>query len=280
MMLQGHLQVRGVVLETQGSVSLSNTNIATYDSTRAVYDDRKHAVRYALGDLSMGGTPLRDPQQILGIGASRNFGIHPYTTYQHLGRFRFFLEEPSVVNVYVNRVLIDTLRLPAGPHDIRDYPLVRGGNRIELEILGASGRSEKVDFSTAQSQHTLRAGTHAYNYGIGLAQNRDTKGYEFENPLVSAHHRYAVTDTFLLSSYGTAGLSRQMAVAGFSLATLGGNISLDGGAEHTQGETVTPAGRLVYQLARARGTGELVNDFEFGVTYRPSSFGRYRDIGL
>ncbi|MBI5783357.1 MAG: fimbria/pilus outer membrane usher protein [Gammaproteobacteria bacterium] len=104
------------------------------------------------------------------------------------------------MDIYVNDRRVQTLQLSSGPYDMTDFPVANGSNNVKLVITDATGRVEVKNFDIVSDANLLAAGLHkfAYNAGaISTTVNRE-KQYDSDKPVLSAFHRYGLTDSFTL----------------------------------------------------------------------------------
>lgn len=276
--LEGAVQVHGLVLEGEwvGDSAAQDRSRRAY--TRLVYDDPARAIRYAAGDFAVPAAGFHDGLTLLGLNAARNFSLQPYSTFRPTGRFEFFLEQRSQVEIYVNDRLVDSLDLDAGLHDIRDFPLSGGVNRIRVVILNVSGPPRELDFSTAASAELLATGVHQFSYGLGFLRTDDLSGYDWPHPTASLIHRTGLTPTLTAQAYSVLSTTDQVVGVGQSLATRFGNLSMDVAASHATGAALLPAARLHYDVAQHVGTGDVTRSLGVDLEYRPAAMARFTEF--
>ncbi|MDG2992360.1 fimbria/pilus outer membrane usher protein [Candidatus Synechococcus calcipolaris G9] len=206
---------------------------------RLVRDDPLRGIRYAAGNLNLSTTGYQAFVPMLGLSASRNFTLQPYLTIQPRGNFQFTLDTPSEVEIYVNGFLRQTLTLPAGPQDLRDLPLNVGVNNISLVITNAVGQVQQLNFSAAVASDLLAQGIQQFSYNIGFPVDETTSGtfrnYDVETPLLIAAHRVGLTNALTMGGYTQADPNQQLLGLETVKATPLGNIRLDTGLSHFDG---------------------------------------------
>ncbi|MBT3219617.1 MAG: hypothetical protein HN348_11045, partial [Proteobacteria bacterium] len=275
--VESALQIRGVVVEGKGVVNWSDQTNVRRMYSRLIYDDPRRAVRYTAGDFTVSYVGFHDSLALMGLNVARKFSLQPYTTYRPVGRFEFFLEQRSLVRIYQNDVLVDSRELDPGTHDIRNFTLSQGANKIQLVILDNSGQVRELDFSTSVSSELLERGVHEYSYGLGFVPTGDTTVYDWRNPTASLVHRIGLTRTMTFQAYGALNPSDQIFGVGQAMATRFGNLSLDIGGGHATNTSFLPAGRLRYDLVKVRGTSEIIRSMSLGFEFRPAELGRFSE---
>lgn len=219
--LDGALNLNGWVLETSGDYIENDARPWQRGDTRLVHDLPDDGIRTALGDLSYPVEGFQSFQPMLGLTVARNFDLQPYRVSEPTGRTSFFLNSPSRVDIYVNDRKVQTLQLSSGPYDMTDFPVVNGSNQVKLVITDATGRVEVKNLDIVSDANLLAAGLHKFAYNAGVISttvNRE-KQYDSDRPVISAFHRYGLTDRFTLG--GNLQASRDQLMAGVD-ATVGG----------------------------------------------------------
>src|SRR5262249_9115598 len=95
-------------------------------------------------------------------------------------------------------------------------------NDVTLVITDAAGRTETQSFNLVSGVNLLAAGLHQFAYNAGVASsyvNRDIH-YDTGQPVLSAFHRYGVSDRLTLGANLQADNDQQM---GGLEATFGGS---------------------------------------------------------
>jgi outer membrane usher protein len=157
---------------------------------RLLKDDSENMLRYTVGDLSYPVDGFQSFQAVGGISIARNFSLQPYQIVQPTGQQEILLRSDSRVDVFVNGRRSDTLRLPAGRYNLRDFPFTQGANDAELQITDNVGRVTNVDIPFFFSSALLAPGLSQYSYALGVP-SRDEDGlrrYATTGPVFSGLH--------------------------------------------------------------------------------------------
>lgn len=202
------INVMGWVLESEARYAEDHTAPVALQGVRVVKDLPDKMLRFTLGDLvpvyrgQLQGRPMG------GFSVVRNFALQPYRTTHPVSRYEFFLQRPSLVHVWIGERLAQTLRLEAGPHDLRDLPLSSGLTDVRLQVIDDVGHEEILTFDAISYQELLAPGLQQFAYSIGFPSIEDgaIRDYSWENPMLLAFHRVGVLDNLTLGGYLQANL--------------------------------------------------------------------------
>src|SRR5207244_11270209 len=116
-----------------------------------------------------------------------------------------FLKSDSKVDVLVNVRLVQTLQLPAGQHNLKNFPFASGANDVVLRITDPVGRIETITLSFFFDSKLLAQGEQEFAYSVGLPSRTENGHYNYDadSPTLSAFHRIGLSDKL------TAGLNLQ-----------------------------------------------------------------------
>ncbi|MDO6708550.1 fimbria/pilus outer membrane usher protein [Photobacterium sp. 1_MG-2023] len=173
--------------------------------SQITYDFPDEGTRMTYGDLFFGTYGFQSGESIFGLNISRDFGIIPTKNVRPIANQQFVIERPSSVDVYIDSILMRSIRLSPGAYDIRDLPLTTGVNNIQLVITDPSGRQEVIQFNIATGINLLAAGEYEYSVSLGIDSELvdDQLEYDKEDYVFSAGFDYGITESV------TAGLNMQ-----------------------------------------------------------------------
>jgi outer membrane usher protein len=275
MSIDSALNMNGWVLEGSGDYIENDSRPWQRGDTRLVHDLPDEMICTALGDLSYPVEGFQSFQPMFGLTVARNFDLQPYRVSEPTGRTSFFLNSPSRVDIYVNDRKVQTLQLDSGPFDITDFPVVNGSNNVKLVITDATGRVEIKTFDIVSDTNLLAAGLHKFAYNIGVLSttaNRETD-YDSDQPVLSAFHRYGLTDDFTLG--GNLQADRMQWMAGLD-ATVGGAwgvLRADVASSRLESGNGGFAWQTQYQIV---DRGRIENDSTFRGTRNFTLLANYR----
>ena len=270
--MEGAVNLHNWVAEGSASYTEDASIPWRRNDARLVYDDPPRMLRYSLGDLSYPTAGFQNFQPLLGLSLARNFSLQPYRVTEPLGQTSFFLKSPAKVEVLVNGQPVQTLQLPAGPHNLRNFMFASGANDVTLRITDDVGRIEIIQLSFFFDSLLLAQGEQEFAYSVGLPSRLEENGrrYEARFPGFSAFHRIGLTDRL------TAGLNlqgdgdQQMLGANAVWATRFGTFQPDMALSRVKGTGWDYAARLgyrYYDASTAWGRG-----FTAAVQYRGRAF--------
>ena len=186
------------------------TGGATYDGERwrrrefrVTHDLFDHAVRATLGEFTPSSTSFQGSGRILGIGVERAYStIRPFQNTRPIGRQQFTLDRESSVDVLVNQVRVQTIRLAPGRYDIGDFPFANGPNQVQLVVEDIGGKREILDFDVFNSSNLINPGLTEYGFAAGL-RDQGQLHYGF-SPAMTAYAYHGVSDTLTLGANAQA----------------------------------------------------------------------------
>jgi outer membrane usher protein len=219
-----------------GFQGVTVTGGATYDGRswerrefRATRDFFEPALRATLGEFTPTAVSFQGSGRILGIGVERAFTtIRPFQNVRPVGRQEFLLDRDANVDVFVNDLRVQTVRLTPGRYNISDFPLAVGSNRVRLVVDDVGGRREVVDFAIFSSADLLTPGVTEFGAAIGLRETR-TLHYA-KSPAATAFVYRGLNDN-LTAGFNFQATSRAVQLGGAAIVgTPVGFFQLDGAA--------------------------------------------------
>jgi outer membrane usher protein len=141
---------------------------------------------------SLGGSAL-----VGGIGVSRDFSLDPYFVRAPLPRVQGAALTPSMLDVYVNGVLVRREPLPPGPFEIANLPVTNGLSGVRYVVEDAFGRTQEYNSRRYASPSLLAKDVSDYSYTVGFRRDgfgSDSFQYQ-DTPVLLAQHRLGLTDS-------------------------------------------------------------------------------------
>lgn len=209
--------------QTTATVNWADAGITiTRLDSRWTFDDAEDMRSLRIGDAisrgGIGGLPLR----FGGVQFGRNFTVQPGFVTSPMPSLNGSAGLPSVVDVYVNDLLVGTRDVQPGPFEVVNTPIVSGNGDVSLVVRDMLGRETVVSESYYNAPGLLREGLHDYSYEIGfLRKNYGRKSFSYGAPIASTTHRYGLSDT--LAGEVHAEMSPDVQMAG-----VGGNLVVPG----------------------------------------------------
>lgn len=218
----------------------------------AVKDFYGSAVRATAGDALVPVAGFQTAPPILGLTAARQYAtIQPFRNIRSTGRGTIVLERDSLVDVFVNDTLVDTIQLEAGRYELTDFPLATGSNDIRLVARDELGREEVAAFSAFSQAVLLGPGVLDFGVAGGVERRVTAGGFGYgDDPLGSGFVNYGLTERLNLGA--TVQLSEEIAQLGaiVSAAVPFGTARLSAAVSDADARGQGYAARLDYQ---ARG---------------------------
>lgn len=139
---------------------------------RFVYDEPEAYRRWYLGDLDPETRGRQGFIELGGLGVSRQRRrFESFRNNVLSGSRQLILQENSVVRVTRNGIFIREFRLDPGQYDVSNLPIDTGGNDVQIEIVGESGRRENVSYSAYLDSIDLEPGDYEYGAYLGMTSN-------------------------------------------------------------------------------------------------------------
>ena len=273
--LEGGFHIGNFVLESDGRYEEASDNPWQRGNTRLVHDIPERRLRLAIGDLSYPITSLQSYQPLMGFSLARKFSLQPYRVTTPLGNTSFFLKSPSKVEVLVNGRPMQTLQLPAGPHQLSDFQFASGANDIVLKITDDVGRVETVNLSYFFDYQLLAKNEQefAYNLGVSSSTVNGNTEYEIEIPSLSLFHRYGISDT-LTAGMNFQGSEEGQILGGETLwASRLGTFQNEIALSQVENHGYDFATRFQYRYYDSASKGSAGNTWSFSALYRGDAFG-------
>ncbi len=249
----GVLNYRGWVLEGRAGFQEGSDQPWQRGDLRLIHDRPSQALRFQAGEISSPITGYQRGSSLLGVSATRQFGLQPDRITRPISNYEFFLEAPSKVEVFVNGDREQVLNLPAGTQDLRDFSLGTGINDVELIITDPVGQERRLQFFEPTATQLLAPGIQQFAYSLGapIEKEDNRRIYDFGASLLTASHRWGVTTKLTSGLYLQANTEQQMLGADGILATNWGNWDWDAALSRDPDAGVGYATKLGYELSRS-----------------------------
>jgi len=244
---------RGTVLQSDLAVASSGDERFVLDRLELHRDDLPRGLRGIAGSIE-------------GLALSPGFDEPLFgLSVAHLSSFAFFerprpplvetleVDEPSSVDVFLNRRRIQSLAIDAGRHELHDFPFRNGVNIVEMRVVDADGRETSRRFRrVVWEQDILQEGEHQVVGGVGvpLAGRDLTRIDEPEDVTAAARYRYGLAPTLTLATSGKLAVERREWLVGAIYGGRRGLWELSTGLSSFRREPVQVAGELRFRSYR------------------------------
>lgn len=249
-------------------------------SSRLVYDFPEAQMRLSLGDAEPLATSVQRSVETLGVSIEKSaFKLAPGEVIGSTTRTSLRLDRPSEVDVIVNGVVVQHLRLRPGTYNIRDLPLATGSNEIKLSIVDDTGARRTETFTTFGATNLLRAGTSewAATAGVPSYLRDNERSYQNGEYMASSYLRYGFNDWLTGEANGQADSRVAMGGFGAKAATPWGGIGMLGAISTSDIGTGLAAGLNWDVIGYTGMVAERGESFSLSAEYRGRDFRRPGD---
>lgn len=173
-----------------------------------------------------------------GVQVATNFSMDPgFIAYPAPSAIGGLANVPTTVDVLVNNVRSLSEKVPAGPFEIFNVPVVSGRGDIQLVVKDLLGREHVITLPYYFSPSLLKKGLSDYSYEAGFErENYSTESNDYGRFIASGTHRYGFTDAFTGEGHVELSEGRQFfSTAGVFLAPSLGVFSAGAALDHDGG---------------------------------------------
>lgn len=220
------------------------------ENVRGVLDFESIASRSQLGDLTYPVRGFQAYRAMAGVTLFTHSSLKSSLLTKPTESYEIDLVRPSKLIIYINDNVIQTIELPAGRHDLRDFPFTEGQNNIKIEITDDLGRTEVKDYSLFKASQLLKVSEHEISYSLGLPSTdvNGNRNYDSKNVTASIFHRYGLNEYLTLSGNIQADAYQMVGGLEFQFPTKFGYFSIDTGYSLNQNHPSGYATRMQYVL--------------------------------
>lgn len=215
----------------------NSDSTVTREASRLIYDQVEAGRRWSFGDLLPIARDFQSSPDMAGISLEQLFapGTQSRTVSARTQR-TFTLRRSSEIDVLVNGVIVETLRLPPGQYDLLDFPLTTGANDVQLRIEDETGAIETLDFSFFNDPTLLGRGASEYAAAAGILSQREVDGIDYftDTPVFTGFYRYGLTDTTTVGANVQATSEAWLIGAESVIGTPLGIVDMSGAASSAQ----------------------------------------------
>lgn len=229
---------------------VSNEPVLVRENVRGVLDFPSIDSRSQLGDLTYPVKSFQIYRPMAGVSLFTQSSLKSSQIMGPGGSYELNLLRPSKVAIFLNEKLVQTIDLPAGRHDVRDFPFVNGQNDLKLEITDDLGRKESKDFSILLTNELMKPGEHeiSYSFGIPSTEVDGNRNYDSKKSTVSLFHRYGFSQVLSLGANIQADPYQQVGGFEFLFTTSLGYFSIEPAYSLNQDHAAGYAARFRYVM--------------------------------
>lgn len=152
--------------------------------TRLVKDFYGPAIRAMAGEFTPSADGFQGSGRLVGIGIERAYSVvRPFQNIRPSGRQEFSLEREADVDVIINGLKTQTLRLRPGRYSISDFPFATGSNQVQLVVDDLTGRNEIAVFDIFAGADLLGEGL--VDFGFAAGRYEGSAPYEYDGPMLA-----------------------------------------------------------------------------------------------
>jgi outer membrane usher protein len=176
--------------------------------------------------------------------------------------------------------MIKEMELPAGNHNLSEFPFVNGPNDLRIEITDDMGRFETVNLSYFSNSELLAPGVQQLSYAIGAPSTSvgPSKTYNSSDLAISAFHRMGMNDWVTLGANLQGSNSMQMVGAETVFSIPIGAIRFESAASRRVTDNSSGlAGRAKYVYLDFNGTERSQRSLGLAWEARSPGFSSFAD---
>lgn len=229
--------IEGLNVDYGGDISISNggeRSIFQRDRITAFKDWPDRALRISGGDLVPTQARLAGAFDILGVSIERNYeALQPIRNIRPTASRSLRLDRQSVVEVYVNEVLVERFFADPGPIDITDIPMAAFSNNVTIVVEDSLGRREVDSFVFGSDITLLAEGIDQFDLSIGVLRNLNSSGFSYSGtPVASAFYERGLTPNLTLAGHAVVTDRQQNIGAAAAFGIPVGTITADFAFSH------------------------------------------------
>ncbi len=194
--LDGALRVHGLVFENEAAyrpLLIGGNQEFVREGTRVVWDDRKHMVRYTVGDQQPLNRGFQAISDMAGFGVFRTYeDLDPLRNARPTGTSEFTLQRPSMVETLVNGVPTAQFQLNPGRYNLNNIPYTQGSNNVTIRVTDDLGMQQDINFSLFFDRQLLAKGLTEFAFYAGVPSDVSSGriNYLSSEYLTSGYYRH------------------------------------------------------------------------------------------
>ncbi|MEW4449086.1 fimbria/pilus outer membrane usher protein [Qipengyuania sp. JC766] len=248
--------IDGLNVDYGGDIAISNSgerSLFQRNRITAFKDWPEKALRISGGDLAPPQARLAGSLDLLGFSLERNYeALQPIRNIRPTASRSLRLDRRSIVEVYVNEVLVERFFAEAGPLDITQIPLASFSNNVTIIVEDSLGRREVDNFVFGSDISLLAKGIDQFSVSLGVLRNTNSFGFDYsDDPVVSAFYERGIRTNLTVAAHAVITERQQNAGGAAAIGTPFGTVTAD------------------FALSNDDSDG---GGFAFGATYRGSPF--------
>lgn len=166
-----------------------------------VHDFEYTQSRLRAGDYFTGVQAFQSSLPAAGLQFQKQFNIYPERGSLSKRSTIIDVRKSSIMEVYVNGILITRFRVIPGPYNLKELPVLYGRNRVTVILIDDFGGREQFQVDLFFDDQILATGVHNYSYQVGVPAYY-LQNEKLYNPRVfgSFYHQYGLNDQLTLGA--------------------------------------------------------------------------------
>ncbi|MFA7371582.1 MAG: hypothetical protein WCY78_06610 [Sphaerochaetaceae bacterium] len=241
----------------------------TFYGIQGFYDFKSKSLRLTFGNVN---DYLGFSSDTIGIALEKRFSYGDVKAKEHQLQYMVELEEPSLVEVFINDKNVYRRQLQAGLYNLKDFTFTQGANAVRIEMTPLSDENLKkvYEFSLGYDSRLLGKGDTLYTLSLSMPK------LDYTKTTFRAEQHYGLTDSISGSYNFRASPSALSLGLNMIFATTFGSFDLLGGLSYSEYYGFGYFGQLGYRI-----TGEEdspFSSFDFTLAYRNTAYNERVDI--
>ncbi len=196
--------------------------------TSLVHDFEDSQIRLRAGDFSPNTIAFQSGLAAGGLQITKQFNIYPQRSPLNRRSTLVQITNNSLLELFVNDILITRVRVSPGPYNLKDLPLLYGRNVVKVILTDDFGKKEEFIVDMLYDDQILPKGVSDFAYQVGKPSYflGNEKKY-YDDSLSSLYHRYGINDQVTVNLNHQNYLSSNLWGAGVGYLSIIGTNFLD-----------------------------------------------------
>ncbi|MDC7246700.1 MAG: hypothetical protein PQJ47_12425 [Sphaerochaetaceae bacterium] len=242
----------------------------TFNGIQGFYDFTDKSLRLSFGNVN---DYLGLDNDTLGIGLEKQYNYGDLTASGHQYEYEVQLDEPSVVEVFINDTSVYRRELQAGIYELQDFVFEQGVNKARIEITPLDGSEEtrEVYFDIDYDSRLMAKGDSLYSLALSVPTS------DLLDPTFRIEQSAGLTHEFTGSYSFASSLSAMVLSFNLLYASPIGTLSGDIYMSLNEPLGFGFAGSTVYALPDDDELS-LIGDFSFSLGYSSKRYTSSVDV--
>lgn len=169
------------LLEDTNSEEEESTSFARgYTTVSKVIEDKN--ILLSLGDINSQTSSYARGTKLLGFSLQKEKKKYNFTRRDTLrvAQRTLFLENDSIVEIFINDKRRKRLKLNAGTHELVDFTMDAGTNAVKIKITDIYGKVDYINYNDYFYGEILKAGEDRYGISVGKLAYKEKGANEYD----------------------------------------------------------------------------------------------------